>query len=103
MAKKNLPHILSCNNLLTGAVNYRTASGWSEQFADAHVFADFDSAAAVRVPAGEFVDAEPHAVEMTAQGVLPLERRERIKALGPTVRTDLGKQAELQTEYALAA
>lgn len=39
---------------------------------------------------------EPYLIEVetSAEGLRPILYRERIRCLGPTVRTDLGKQAE---------
>ena len=92
--------IVSANLLLEGDVVYRTHAGdWSPRLTDAAIAADAAAAAALLSAA----EAEPHLVvdpglapvSVDAQGrVLPLEHRERIRALGPTNRPDLGKQAD---------
>lgn len=93
--------ILSANALLDGAVVYFTQGGaWSEHLADARVAdgeADHAALAAARAAAeasGEVVEPEIVAVETDAAGrIVPSHYRERIRALGPTIRRDLGPQA----------
>jgi len=91
---------LSANRLLDGEVVFLDrAGGWSPRIDDALVAAKTGEAAlktlgerAVKarlVTALEIID-----VEAKDGGVRPLHIRERIRALGPTVRPDLGKQAE---------
>lgn len=96
----NQSRIVSANLLLEGDVVYRThAGGWSSRLSDAAIVSDDAEADALLAAA----EAEPHlvvdaalaAVAVDAEGrVAPLAHRERIRALGPSNRPDLGKQAE---------
>ena len=89
--------ILTGNDLETGDVVWWTGSGWSRHVAEA-----------VAVEAGEGPDQtagiiareegkrsvnQPYEVEAGDDG-LPLHMKERMRARGPTVRPDLGVQAE---------
>jgi Protein of unknown function (DUF2849) len=82
--------ILTGNDLKTGAVVWWDGTGWSlhvEDAVDAGEHAEVILAtetAQCRVNGGYAVDAE-----RTADGVRPAHIKERIRALGPTVRPDL--------------
>jgi hypothetical protein len=82
--------ILTGNDLKTGAVIWWDGEGWSlhvEQAVDAGAQADTILAretAARRVNVAYVVEGEK-----TADGVRPTHIKERIRALGPTVRPDL--------------
>ena len=82
--------IVTGNDLKSGDVTWWTGSGWSRHVADAVDAGDEAEAilaresAAQRVNAGYVIDAE-----RTAEGVRPAHIKERIRALGPTVRLDL--------------
>ncbi|MCC6828693.1 MAG: DUF2849 domain-containing protein [Novosphingobium sp.] len=82
--------ILTGNDLKTGAVIWWDGSGWSlhvEDAVDAGEHADEILArehAARRVNSGYVTDGVK-----TADGVRPGHIKERIRALGPTVRLDL--------------
>ena len=99
-----LPAILLANDLLDGDVVFRTATGWSRDPAEARVAIDTAAAEALDVEAraamarNEVVDAYLVDVAIDAHGVpVPRHFRERFKILGPSIRPDLGKQAELST------
>ena len=101
MAAKPKPDtILTANRLDDGAVVYLTrAGGWSEWLEDGEV-ADSEARAlelltlgAARVGAHQVVDPYLIAVRRDGYGVEPLGQREIIRAKGPSVRLDLGKQA----------
>lgn len=99
-----LPAILLANDLLDGDVVFRTATGWSRDPAEALVAVDVDTAetldaeAKVAMARNEVVDAYLVDVAVDALGVpVPKHFRERFKILGPSIRPDLGKQAELST------
>jgi hypothetical protein len=83
-------NILTGNDLKTGAVIWWDGQGWSRfvnSAADAGADADAILAresAARRVVSGYIIDGE-----RTADGVRPVHIKERIRALGPTVRLDL--------------
>ncbi|MET0252264.1 MAG: DUF2849 domain-containing protein [Novosphingobium sp.] len=82
--------ILTGNDLRTGAVIWWTGEGWSlhvEDAVDAGSEADVILAredAARRVNGGVAIDGT-----VTANGVRPAHIKDRIRALGPTVRPDL--------------
>ena len=82
--------IVTGNDLKSGDVTWWTGSGWSRHVADAVDAGDEAEAileregAAQRVNAGYVIEAE-----RTAEGIRPAHIKERIRALGPTVRLDL--------------
>jgi hypothetical protein len=82
--------ILTGNDLKTGAVTWWDGQGWSLHVEDAVDAGDAADAilateqAARRVNAAYAIDGEK-----TADGVRPAHIKERIRALGPTVRPDL--------------
>ena len=90
-----MPDILTANRLSDGDVVYRTAAGdWvadvdhaevidsTERLAVAQAAADADVKAAV------VLDVAAIAVEVTDGHVRPKRLRERIRAFGPTVKSD---------------
>jgi uncharacterized protein DUF2849 len=94
-----MSHILTANRLQVGEVVYwNSAKGWVESLTDAEVLADGRAEAALK-GAAEWVSKRevvaPYLFEVKALGseVTPVKIRERIRAAGPTVRRDLGKQA----------
>jgi hypothetical protein len=94
-----LPLILSANAVLDGDVVYRIAGGWSGRLSDAVVAQDDEEAAQLGAAqqaaerSGEVIGAELVSVSFDAAGrIVPAHYRERIRALGPTVRPDLGPQ-----------
>jgi Protein of unknown function (DUF2849) len=98
-----LPVILLANDLLDGDIVFWTGSAWSRQLGDAatagdeHGAAQLEGAMAQELAANRVVDAGLVDVTLDAAGkATPRHVRERIKTLGPTVRLDLGKQAEQQ-------
>ncbi|HVY85394.1 MAG TPA: DUF2849 domain-containing protein [Caulobacterales bacterium] len=90
--------LVTGNDLKTGEVVYFTAgNGWSKRLADAAAFADeaADDALA-RAKSQPTLVTGVYLVEADGPGQ-PSARvriRESIRASGPTVRLDLGKQAE---------
>jgi hypothetical protein len=95
--------IVTANRLADGVVVFQDArGGWAEDFARAAVHAD---AAALQAALGEAAEAvaralivDPYAIEVVLRNgrYAPKALREAIRASGPTVRRDLGKQAEGQ-------
>jgi hypothetical protein len=92
--------LVTANRLIDGEVVYLTREGgWSESLQDAA--SDDDEARQAQLLArGEAAERSLDVVgpylmpiELRAGEVLPLTQRERIRALGPTIRQDLGKQA----------
>lgn len=90
--------ILTASRLREGDVVYFTAAGhWSEWLSDATV-ADAETESLLArgkraEAAGDVIDAYLVAVDVAGGRLAPLSQRERIRARGPTVRADLGKQS----------
>ena len=82
--------ILTGNDLRTGDVVWWTGSGWSRHVEDAVDVGDqadtilAQEDAARRVNGGYVIDAT-----RSPEGVRPAHIKDRIRALGPTVRPDL--------------
>jgi len=93
--------IMSANALLDGEVVYYTPSGaWSSHLAEALVAGsekEADLLASAReavLAAGAVVEPELLPVGIDPAGnLIPSHYREKIRALGPTIRPDLGPQA----------
>ena len=82
--------LLTGNDLPSGDVLWWTGTGWSRHVEDAGDVADQGEAilateqAARRINGAYVIDATA-----TAEGPRPAHIKDRIRALGPTVRTDL--------------
>jgi Protein of unknown function (DUF2849) len=82
--------LLTGNDLASGAVTWWTGSGWSIHVEDAADVGDAGDAilsaeeGARRVNAPYLIAAEP-----TPDGPRPAHIKDRVRALGPTVRPDL--------------
>jgi hypothetical protein len=93
--------IMSANGLLDGVVVYYAPGGlWSPRLVDALVAvtdgeaAALEAARAAAEARGDVVEPEIVPVATDAAGrLVPAHYREKIRALGPTIRTDLGPQA----------
>ena len=93
--------IVTANRLDDGLVVYLDGAGWSERIDDARVAGD--DAAAERLlaraqgPEQAVRVVDPYLIEVTREDTVPrpVRHRETIRARGPTVRPDLGKQAEV--------
>jgi hypothetical protein len=98
------PQILTANRLSDGAVLYWQAGRWIAALADAEVFETDAAAKAALAAAARFVaDREvvtPYLFEVRIEdGVaVPAKEREIIRATGPSVRRDLGKQAHQKSD-----
>lgn len=97
-----MPQVLTANRLLDGEVVYLAAGGaWVEDLDAAVILAtkaEGEAALARGVKAEEnqeIVHAYLFEVVDAAQPLRPVKQREIIRAAGPTVRTDLGKQARV--------
>jgi Protein of unknown function (DUF2849) len=82
--------ILTGNDLRTGAVTWWDGSGWSLHVEDAIDAGPDADAILAREVAARRVNV-PYAIEgtKTPEGVRPAHIKERIRAIGPTVRPDL--------------
>jgi hypothetical protein len=95
-----MPQVITANRLVDGDVVYLTGDGrWSEWLGDGCVADDEQQAdtlmeAAERAVAAQVVVA-PYAIDVAVEGgtIRASRYREQIRASGPTIRTDLGKQA----------
>lgn len=92
--------VLTANRLIDGAAVYLATNGaWVEALDGARVFdskADAEAALQVGVEAERrlvIVHAYLFDVVQAGDRVKPVKQREVIRAAGPTVRRDLGKQA----------
>lgn len=97
------PQILTANRLCDGSVVYLSgADAWSDWLKDARVAADKTEAECLMQVAEKSVNeriiVEPYLMQVIIDGasIQPVNVREAIRARGPTVRPDLGKQAELK-------
>ncbi len=98
-----MSEIVTANRLADGVVVFQDArGGWVEDFARATVYADALAVKAALALADEavalslIVDPYAVAVEFRNGHFAPKALREAIRASGPTVRRDLGKQAQGQ-------
>ncbi|HAH09911.1 MAG TPA: DUF2849 domain-containing protein [Alphaproteobacteria bacterium] len=92
--------VLTANRLADGAVVYLTAvGGWSEHLAEASVLASKDAATSAEAQGQAAIEARlvvgVYLMDVLGDGAAPRPRsmREIIRAAGPSVRLDLGKQA----------
>lgn len=91
---------ITANRLRDGVVVFLgPGAAWVEAFADAALFPAQEADPALTA-AKEQAEREQFGVDIYAFDVeeengvtVPVKMRERIRALGPSVRTDLGKQA----------
>ena len=94
-----MPQVLTANRLVVGEVVYwNEARGWVSRLEEAQVLADSE-AEAVLARADEWVQKRevvaPYLFDVRLEkGIaVPVKVREAIRAAGPTVRLDLGKQS----------
>ena len=102
-AKLTMSDIITANRLIDGIVLFQDAAGgWVEDFARAAVYPDADAtkAALERAKEDEARDliVDPYAVVVESRNghYVPKALRELIRASGPTIHPDLGKQAHGQ-------
>lgn len=93
--------VISANRLGDGIVVYLGAKGdWVERIDDSRVARGADDEAALTGAGAAAADAQivvdPYLIDVSEDGgkVRPTKYRELLRALGPSVREDLGKQAE---------
>jgi sulfite reductase (NADPH) hemoprotein beta-component len=92
--------ILTANRLKTGEVLYWREGNWVEGFDRAELFSDAWQADAALAAAQVFVTANqvvsPYLFEVREDkaGPRPIEERESIRSLGPSIRPDTCKQAD---------
>ncbi len=94
-----MPQMLTANRLKDGDVLYWKSGAWVESLKDGDVFMEASPAdaalAAAQAYVGDNVVVNLYLfdVRVNASGVHPVKEREIIRAAGPSVRDDLGKQA----------
>ncbi len=93
--------VVTANRLADGLVIFLSDhDAWSEDLSEACIAADKAAAEALLAAAERAVNAQtvvgPYLIDITdnAGSLAPVQLRERIRAAGPTIRPDLGKQAE---------
>jgi hypothetical protein len=96
-----MQEMITANRLRDGLVVFLDAEGgWTEDFHCGAIYEDAETkakavaVAAAAVEANLVVDPYPIELELRAGHLAPKALRERIRATGPTTRTDLGKQAQ---------
>jgi hypothetical protein len=93
--------IVTANRLSDGLVVYLNGAGWSERIENARVAGDDAAASGLLAraegPGQDVRVIAPYLIEVALEGAVPrpVSTREAIRAQGPTVRLDLGKQAEV--------
>jgi hypothetical protein len=91
--------MLTANRLRSGDVLYRKGDGWALTLAEGDVYSDQASADAALAAAtaelvgNEFVAPYLFEVREVNGNVTPVKEREIIRAAGPTVHPNTGKQA----------
>jgi hypothetical protein len=99
MAQQNHgSQMLTANRLVDGDVLYRKGTGWVLSLADGDIYDEAGAATALAAAQAETIQnifVAPYLFEVrVADGIItPVKEREIIRAAGPTVRMDLGKQA----------
>lgn len=93
--------IATGNDLVTGDVVWWNGRGWSRHLADAVDVGHGGEALIAVEEAARRVNV-PYVIEatMTPDGPLPAHIKDRIRAAGPTVRTDLAIRPDLPIEKA---
>ncbi|MCX7282616.1 MAG: DUF2849 domain-containing protein [Novosphingobium sp.] len=82
--------IITASDLRTGDVVWWTGEGWSRHVNDAVDAGDHAEAVIARENAKQIVtDTQVIEAARTDEGVRPAHIKDRIRALGPTVRLDL--------------
>ncbi len=95
-----LPKILTANRLKDGDVLYWKAGTWILSITGADIFADAAAADTALGEAQKSVAANqvvaPYLFDVRVENgvVRPVKEREVIRAAGPTVRPDTGKQSQ---------
>ncbi|MBZ9761830.1 DUF2849 domain-containing protein [Mesorhizobium sp. CA14] len=94
--------VLTANRLSDGIAVWYAAGGWAETVGHADIAYDktaedrLEAIGAAAAANNEVVDVNIIDVAIVDGLVEPVRLREKIRAAGPTIRTDLGKQASPQ-------
>ncbi len=98
---KNFLQLVTANRLNDGLVVFLNESGdWTESIDRAKLVKskeDAESLLKERSSTGDDAIIEPYLidVEIVEGTIAPVRYREKLRGLGPTVRTDLGRQSEV--------
>ncbi len=89
---------LTASNLRDGEVVFWALGRWAPRFADAELFDDpeLGQAALILAKAQSTVVVDPYLIDLELEDgiAVPTSYRERVRALGPTIHPEMGKQAE---------
>ncbi len=89
---------ITASTLADGDVVFWDRGAWTLRFADAELFTDKDTLDGTLDQAKAQVTTvvDPYFIDVVLEGDLPVPTsyRERVRALGPTIHPDMGKQAE---------
>jgi hypothetical protein len=92
-----MAQILTANRLVDGTVVYWRDSRWVEALGEANIFPTEAEGEAARIAAQPFVAnnivINPYLFDVRPDGT-PVKEREIIRAAGPSIHDNLGKQAE---------
>ena len=95
-----MPDVITANRLTDGVVVFQTIDdGWTEDFIRAAVLSDPHATASALARAKQDeannIVVDPYAIVVEERNghLTPKALREAIRATGPTIRRDLGKQA----------
>ena len=96
-----MPQVLTANRLSVGEVVYwNAAKGWVTYLRDAEILPDDKAEAVLKSDGARSVQerqvVNPYLFEVRVNGdaIVPVKKREAIRAAGPSDRRDLGKQAD---------
>lgn len=100
--------VLTANRLADGEVVWLGPDrSWRESIEGAEIARDaagderLEAFGKAAVAKDEVIDVNLIDVEIADGGIRPVRLRERIRAAGPTVRPDLGKQARSEPFYSI--
>ena len=92
---------ITASDLRDGEAVFWAAGAWVKRFADAELFDPLDTpdaldSAITEAKSQATLVVEPYVIDLALEdGVaVPTSYRERVRALGPTIHPDMGKQAE---------
>ena len=96
-----MPQVLTANRLSVGEVVYwNAAKGWVTYLHEAEILPDEQAEGVLKSDGARSVQerqvVNPYLFEVRVNGdaIVPVKKREAIRAAGPSDRRDLGKQAD---------
>jgi hypothetical protein len=93
-----LKQALTANRLSDGEVVFGGEGSWVEKFSQAKLYADkAEAEAALEAAKGQVTTIiDPYLIDISLENgqPVPIALRERVRALGPTIHPDMGKQTE---------